>query len=411
MKVRCINLDWLEVFCIEPKTCPLDADYFRQKGYTVKVRQYGTPQYKEMFTLQLGREDFVEIRRNPYSKKSSGGIFEDTACHIRLSNRTCYEESPIDHLRAFLLAHDYTYKSISRIDIALDFNNFDNGQTPEQFITRYMTGKIAKVNQSNLSAHGTDTWTKRVINSLKWGSPSSPVSTKMYNKSLELKQKGDKEYIRQRWEEAGLDMSHDVWRIEFSLSSQMQTLQAVKTGETFKKSILHYDTRERLLLQWAILYKKYFDFRTLKKHKTQDGKTILVRKYLCPRVALFENDGLGEAYKPTRNITKRKRPDRIWKILSNRLQQAMAEGTPSKDVVAASETLMSWLHYRMGIDILKEHQPDMVMWNELERIRAASEDLTPIDTSQRQTEYEMRILSHLLVKYGLRLWRDPDLSF
>ena len=45
---RCINFDWIEGFCIElgdPKT----PEYFEQRGRRgdVKVRSYGTPQYKQ----------------------------------------------------------------------------------------------------------------------------------------------------------------------------------------------------------------------------------------------------------------------------------------------------------------------------------------------------------------------------
>ena len=47
--VKCINLDWLEVYCIEPIDMP--AQYFQNLGWQVNIREYGTPLYKEMFTL------------------------------------------------------------------------------------------------------------------------------------------------------------------------------------------------------------------------------------------------------------------------------------------------------------------------------------------------------------------------
>ena len=346
MKVRCINIDWLEIFAEEPIEQPHNAEYFRSVGYKVKERAYGTPQYREMFTIIANNEEIFEVRRNPYSIKTQGGIFKENACHIRLCNRTCYEEDPVNHLRAFMVAHNYTYKAISRIDIALDFNDFDNGERPENFINRYMRGKVAKINQSNVSAHGTDTWSKRIFNSLKWGSPSSPVTTKLYNKTLELKHGEDKPYIRQAWETAGLDISRDVWRVEFSLSAQMQTLQSLKNGEMFKKSLLHYDTRERLLKQFAILQNKYFDFRLLKVNRKNDGKLVYVRKYLCPRLGLF-NISLDDCpYKPVRNVTIRKRPDRIYKILANRLAEIVDDDKNSREVMKAAQTIIAWLMYR-----------------------------------------------------------------
>ena len=122
--MRCINIDWLEVYCFENKAIPRDMEYFKKQGYVVKKRDYGTPQYKEVLTLYEYDKPFVEIRRLPYSLKRLGGIFEDNACHIRLTNRACYQPHVIDVLRKFLIAHEYIYRSISRIDICLDFIKF-----------------------------------------------------------------------------------------------------------------------------------------------------------------------------------------------------------------------------------------------------------------------------------------------
>lgn len=408
MKQRCINLDWLEIFAEEPANKPLDAEYFRASGYKVKERQYGTPQYREMFTLLADGHELFEIRRNPYSLKREGGIFNHNACHIRLCNRTCYEEAPIDHLRAFMIAHNYTYKSIARIDIALDFNLFDNNMKPENFIMQYMRGRISKVNQTNVSAHGTDTWSQRVFNSLKWGSPSSPVTTKLYNKTLELKQGEDKPYIRECWQAAGLDPGKDVWRVEFSLSSQMQTLQALKSGEMFKKSILHYDSRERLLRQFYILQRKYFDFRKLQTNRKKDGKLVYVRKYLCPRLELFKETETIP-FKPVRNVTEKKRPDRIYKILANKLEQIVEDETSTREEMAAAQTIIAWMIRRMSIERASIHEAQNKLLMIVERAHASCS----MDEDTRtwfQEDYERRVMLHLMEKYGIAP-RYEDLPF
>lgn len=398
MNIKCINLDWLEVFAEEPVIKPHDAEYFRSVGYKVKERAYGTPQYREMFTVLSDNIPVFEIRRNPYSIKSEGGIFKPNACHIRLCNQTCYEVDPIAHLRAFMCAHDYTYVSISRIDIALDFNQFDNGMKPDNFIMKYMRGKISKINQSNLSAHGTDQWAGRVFNSLKWGSPSSPVTTKLYNKTLELKQGEDKPYIRQRWEDAGLNTSQDVWRIEFSLSSQMQSLKSLKTGEVFRKSIMHYDSRERLLRQFFILYNKYFDFRKLITNRKSDGKLVYVRKYNCPRIELFRIDD-AEPYAPSRNITKKKRPDRIWKIIINRLDKIVDNDKERRATRKAAQAILSWCAQRMAIEF-DEYKLEFYGLPELVEFANQAPDYEELQ-KWCQEDYELRILHHLMRKYGI----------
>ena len=68
---RCVNIDWLEVFALENTLNPPDPAFYKKMGYMVRVRDYGTPQYKQMFTIygSDGRE-FLEIRRDPYSIKA-----------------------------------------------------------------------------------------------------------------------------------------------------------------------------------------------------------------------------------------------------------------------------------------------------------------------------------------------------
>ena len=72
-KVRCVNLDWLEVHCREPITLQLNADYFRANGVLIEERAYGTRIYREMFTI-LGTDGqpYCEVRRNPASQGLNG---------------------------------------------------------------------------------------------------------------------------------------------------------------------------------------------------------------------------------------------------------------------------------------------------------------------------------------------------
>lgn len=324
---RCVNIDWLEVFCSESVACPRDAQYFVAQGYEVKVRDYGTPQYQEMFTIYQYGFPYIEVRRKPYSLKANGGIFEPNDCHIRLANRTCYLPFPIDELRKFLLCHDYFYKSLSRIDICMDFNVFDLGDKPENVISAYMRGKLSKLNQSRVSAvgkeadifpklkpkadltanaekqlsqeptiwaHGKDNFFGRVWNSLKWGSPKSMVSTKLYNKSLELDETHDKKYIRDAWRAAGLDEDKGIWRVEFSINSDMKHLLRHDTGELDKHDLSCYDTPLKLLFRFHSLANRYFHFKYFELKA--DGKPQ--RKDRCKDKVLFRISKDEAAYTP-----------------------------------------------------------------------------------------------------------------
>lgn len=408
---RCCNIDWLEVFCYEPATSPRDELYFVRAGYEVKSRNYGTPQYRSMFTVYQQGTPLLEIRRDPRSLRRDGGIFEVGACSLRLVNQSCYMIAPIDFLRKFIIAHGFTYRSITRIDICLDFNRFDNGKNPQDFITLYMQGKVAKLNQCNLAAHGSDSWAKRNWNSLKWGSPSSNVTTKIYNKTKEMQQVGAKFYIMDAWKDAGLDMAHDVWRIEFSINSQAQSLANKKTGEIVKKSLLDYDTPQRLLIQWSVLASHYFHFKSIIRGERGGYK----RKDRCPDFAtIVIRDPQAECFMPIRNPTQDKKPTRTLKILLNVLENIAANDKEETKIRYAAIELFATLTQRCRM--YEEQQ-------RAESMRAAigffdNQEASPKRMTEEQlaqyrqdfAEKEIALMRSLMRKYG-ETGRPKDCPF
>lgn len=369
--IRCVNIDWLEVYCNEGGVRK-DAAYFIDKGYKVVERQYGTPQYSQMFTLWENGFPLIEIRREPYSLRTSGGIFYPGDCHLRLSNRQCYSESPIDFLRKFLVAFSYTYKSISRIDICLDFTRFDNGEEPTEFIKRFMKGEVSKLNQCKVAAHGTDNWAGRVWNSIKWGAPTSPISTKLYNKSLEMKQQHRKFYIEDSWKAAGLDTSHDVWRVEFSVKSHIHGFVRLETGEIIESKLTTYDSRNKCLLAYHMLQSRYFDFRLVQR--TRSG--LLIRKNRCKKLNLFVV-GDGKPYKAI-HLTKQHEPTRTDRMLIKRLHSIVADNSYSEKDRLSAQYLIGVLVERMRA------QPSEILIMK-------QEVLQPVMTDRQFQEYISRI--------------------
>lgn len=352
--IKCINLDWLEVFCIENDN--LDAKYFQRLGWNVSEREYGTPLYKEMFTLlnEHGKP-FLEIRRNPYSLKENGGIFEKGSCHIRLSNRTLYTYNPIQQLQEFLIKYNYTFKGITRIDIACDQLVFDNGMNPETLIEKYMAGTILKNRNSRINVHGSEKADGRNWNSIKWGSPSSPLSTKIYDKTLELKEASDKLYIKDAWVKAGLcdlqKIVYDykdkktgieekrskmvivkagtkteeertideveevkVWRVEFSIKSEARNWITIDNKHVLSIGLTKFQTRERCLLMFLLLSKWCMNF--VKAEYNEDGQQK--RKDRCTPIILYSEKNLENTFKPHR-VTEKEDPTRTQKIIYNRL--------------------------------------------------------------------------------------------
>lgn len=293
--MRCVNVDWLEVYCLESNDrFPCNADYYRKQGYFVREREYGTRQYKEMFTIEDEHgEPFLEVRRNPATQDLRFSGFLPSSTHIRMVNRYCYFENPVAILRDFLLKHDYIFKRIFRIDVAYDFEKFDAGDYPSRFAQRYVNMKYRKINQCHLDAHANDNWTDFSWQSLKWGNEGSMVSTKLYDKSLELSRpKHDKPYIREAWFMAGLidnplnglkrnpdgsTYKPEIWRIEFSLKSSADNWIIIDdtSGKRIKKkAVPHrlemFDDREKLWCRFEELAYHYFRFKKFEKDKRKD---------------------------------------------------------------------------------------------------------------------------------------------
>lgn len=309
---RCVNLDWLEVHAREPLGQPRDAFYYASLGFSVRRRDYGTRVYREMFTiLDNFDEPLLEVRRDPASKGLIG-IHEENECHLRLCNRTCYFDNAADFFRIFLEKHGYTNIRISRVDICLDFTRFDKGDDPQAFVRRYMQHRYAKINQGRIAGHGEDTWSGQEWNSLKWGSLKSLVTTKLYNKTMELynpklKRYG-KPYIREAWRKSGLidDIEQctlngekvDVWRVEFSMISGVKNWIRLeldgkeKKFHSLKNNLETYQNRERILIMFASLSRHYFRFK-----KFEEGK----RKDRCEDKILFDFSGIQEVYKIGKN--------------------------------------------------------------------------------------------------------------
>lgn len=311
--VRCVNLDWLEVHCFEPISQPHDADYFRKLGFWVQEREYGTRVYAQMFTLmdQQGMP-CIEVRRDPKSKGAIG-IHQDNECHIRLVNRYCYFDNAADIMQEFLARYNYTFNRISRIDICLDFEFFDSKDNPNSFLQRYVKGRYSKINQSNIHSHGADRWDGREWNSISWGSPTSDIGTKMYNKTMELYNPKDntygKPYIRYAWYQCGLiddfttchKISTDgtayvpqIWRVEFSIRSSVRKWFKIEVNGNEKKyQSIHntldmYNSREKLLTMFAALSSHYFHFKYYEPN---------VLKYQCKDKMLFNFGGQQATYK------------------------------------------------------------------------------------------------------------------
>lgn len=334
LKRRCVNIDWLEIYALEDNMkYPCNADYFRRQGYFVTEREYGTRVYNEMFTIQDKHGDnWIEVRRNPMSGDSSFTGLTERSCHLRLVNRQCYNDTPMRDMVEFMVANDYIFVSIFRIDLCYDFRVFDSGDDPAKFLMRYIEKKFSKVNQTKVRAIGDDNWGAFAWESISWGAPKSMVSTKIYNKTKELSATGNKKpWIVQAWLECGLidDVRNlpNVWRLEFSMRSSIKNwiILDVWTGKRVKKErVPHqpsmFQDRTMLWQRFEELAYHYFHFRYVerKKEPNSEGERELLRKDLCHEKKLFKfnlNRTFYQIDNPSRESTPNTVDERLRKAI------------------------------------------------------------------------------------------------
>lgn len=313
----CVNLDWLEVFCKEDPHQPIPAAYVSSQNVKVRSRAYGTPQYREMYcVLDESNLPCLEVRRDPYVSATGAPILAPGSCHLRISNRVLYTRNYLEPLRRFVSAFNLSICGLSRVDFARDFNTFRYGYRPENFTRNYMECRLAKLHQPTLAAYGKAEWGSNYFNSLKWGSPASMVTTKLYDKTLELDRPGhDKPYIREQWRAAGLDESRHVWRVEHSMRCSGKGFVCREDGEFIPLDISHLSDRESILKFYKMLSDRYMDFRIVRNNR--NGK--LQRKDRCRRIDLENLDGT-RAYQPVR-LSNKEKAGRVDMMIVKRLSE------------------------------------------------------------------------------------------
>ena len=196
---RLVGIDWLEMYVNEGYGWDYTADGFRARGYLVQEREYGTKTMAQMFTIMdAAGHPFIEIRREPRGLNAGAKqtVYKEGDSYVKLANMYCYDANPVGLMLDFLSREKYEIKKIYRIDLYTDFEIFDSGDKPANVVRRIVNHTYSKINQSHRRVSGTDTWTECFDNWISWGKPGSMVSTKIYDKTKELKETGmHKPYI------------------------------------------------------------------------------------------------------------------------------------------------------------------------------------------------------------------------
>ena len=224
---------------------------------------------------------------------------------IKLINRELYYKNPVQRIIAISMDHCLLPYRPSRIDIAIDFNYFCNGLHPIELINRFYNCKYIKKGHSNYIIQGKQT-TEQQPHYLKFTKKDAQVSTYLYNKTKELKDVKNKPWIVDSWKRAGLDLTQDIWRLEFSIHSPKFNYTNKITGETKQFNYENLDNKEELNEIIRVFISKYFDFRINDNQQkiSRMQKLILFKGIKEIEISFDRSQGV-ESDRGDRNFIKR----------------------------------------------------------------------------------------------------------
>lgn len=192
--------------------CPTD--------YTLIHQQTGTNQFKKRAILYNASGDKVlTLLWSPHSK-----IIAPNTLFVELANRWLY--SNLNPLPLLEQIHSYTFGSLSRFDIATDFNPTEQQEALIAMLTAGTAYVQGKREGSLFHDYKQGKTVERQPRQLAWGNPQTNIKWKLYNKTKEITEIDEhgrrwcnKPYIRDCWQLNGLDIGKDVWRLECSINS------------------------------------------------------------------------------------------------------------------------------------------------------------------------------------------------
>ena len=234
-----MSIDWLMIFGSLTKDISQFSDVQLSDNYEIDIKQYGTRQFKKVveFNDRASGEKFATLCFLPYSVKNAetpNGIFDENDATLQLSNFFCYQLDGVSQFNKFQQLIGFQFKSITRLDLCIDQEHFDNGLSGKTLLDGYMSGKYVKMGAQKFTAYGRDNNTK-VYECVSFGGGNSRVTSKIYNKTQEMKDKGMKHYIWKKWEQTGFKPSDTtIWRVEVSIKSDGMNVLDKETGEMMK---------------------------------------------------------------------------------------------------------------------------------------------------------------------------------
>ena len=247
MKKTNVIIDWLSLSCHGYLT------YYSKFVY--KVEDYGTRMFSKITTVYYNCEEFAVCTSEPQSS-----IIDKDLIIIKVINKWLYDSEVLTLIKDWLEFIKVENIKLSRLDLAIDFEEFELNLQPETFIKRFVKEQYLKQGRSTFKLIG-DVDEQLTFDYLSFGKKTSNINCYLYNKTKELNEVKMKPYITELWKNKEMGFKNNVWRLEFSLKNLSDTMIFKNTGELKELNYISIFDKYFLHNVYYSLVKKYFNFK------------------------------------------------------------------------------------------------------------------------------------------------------
>lgn len=274
---KCLSIDWVSILVKMPKK----AFETWPSRYTIRKDSKNTRHFRQIHYIYAPDGDEVGyVAHDPHS-----GILEADTGLFKLNNKYLYQMAFKQFVIGLLNDLGMTFKSFSRIDLALDFQKFSNNLSPANFMKYYISDKYLKLGKTQGALHFKEGSSKgKKYETLKFGSKTSDIQYYLYNKSEEMRCNKKKQWIEDNWRANGYDGDGDVWRLEYRITKTNKGVY--KLNEDTGELDLFFDMTDINCIDniqelYKHLFTKYFSFVRNEKKSRKDR---------CKPLHLFGSD-------------------------------------------------------------------------------------------------------------------------
>lgn len=302
----CISIDWAQ-FHVK-----FDKDFSEVSHPKYMIERTGqTKVFRSVYTIRNLTGDTIAT----FSTNANECIMPEHHGVLKIDNKQLYVNANLpEFVDKLLRSLKGVFIGITRLDIAYDFQQFFNARKPDNFIKQFLHNDIVKVKGCKFKTTGEQTSLTKSYDWISFGSKTSSINYKLYNKSHEQRNAEHKPYISKDWPSV-FQNDKDVWRLEFSINASTMVFDV-------DNSSLHFhDLRMLTIGNYVAVFKYLFDTHFCFAHHDRSQKRMDRQK----KITLLEFEKIIPVAFKQKAGESEKNSTRSTKIFINKLNQHQQE--------------------------------------------------------------------------------------